>query len=140
MIFKYDIQRIGKKDYIIASRLLNERGNPSGNYEFPRAFIESLIDEDGKLQWTIRENPEYRKTEQAERYLIEHDPVSLTPEEANAKQEREKQKQIQAQYPLTKIIELQDAAIQALARGKELPQKYNVYIAFREGINAKKQR
>ena len=72
--------------------------------------------------------------------IIEIKQREKTPEEIAQKEERDKQKQIQAQYPVEKIIELQDAAIQALARGDGLPQEYQDYTAFREGINAKKQR
>jgi len=61
-----------------------------------------------------------------------------TPEEIEQEKDREKQNKIQAQYSTEKIIELQDAAIRALARGEELPQEYQDYTIFRERINAKK--
>ncbi len=61
-----------------------------------------------------------------------------TPEEIEQKEEREKQEQIRAQYPIEKVVELQDTAIRALADGQvELPQEYQEYIAFREGLYAK---
>ena len=45
----------------------------------------------------------------------------------------------QLQYPLAKIIELQNKAIQALALDKVLPEEYQNYLSFKEGLSGKQK-
>lgn len=87
MIFQYETQRIGTEDYISGSFLVSEEGMPSGNFEFSRGFAEDLFDENFKLQWAIRDNPDWGK-EGAERYIIELKPQVLTVQEIEDKRQQ----------------------------------------------------
>ena len=145
MIFRYQTREVNKKRYIAGSAFVAEKGDPAGEYEFPRAFTKDLVDEDGKLQWTIRENPDYGKPvpegeSPPERYLIEYDPEPLTPEEQAAKEKRAKLAELRAVYAQEKVLELQDAAIGALARGEALPQDYQDYVSFKKSLGAEVKR
>lgn len=83
MIYMYETIMINNKHYINGSRLLREIGVPSQPYEFSKVFKRNLVDKNGKLQWTIRENPNYNsQTDNInDRYLIENDPIPLTSKE-----------------------------------------------------------
>ena len=141
MIFKYDVKKINGLNYIIGSRLIEEFGNPSEEHEFKKPLGKSLLDENDKLQWTIRDNPDYNpETDRIDdRYLIEHNPIPKTPGEIAQEEKQAKKDRLDAGYPQDKILELQDQAIQALAKGKGLPEEYTDYVGFREGIYAGKK-
>jgi len=101
MRYKYEIQVIGQKKYIKAVHLISEKEEPTGEYEFSRALKDNLLDENGKLQWVIRENPNYSpETDHIDnRYLIEYDPISPTAEEIEAEHQRKIERQLQAELP-----------------------------------------
>jgi len=101
MIFKYNTQSIDKKVYIVGSVLKDVEGSPSGEYEFSKGFTETLTNENGKLQWVIRENPNYSpETDHIDnRYLIEYDPISPTAEEIEAEHQRKIERQLQTELP-----------------------------------------
>lgn len=136
MIYKYDIKEINGLQYITGSRLIEEFGYPSEEYEFAMPFGQEQIDENGKYQWTIRDNPDYNsETDHIDdRYLIEHNPELFTLNEIAQKEEKEKKDQLDAEYSQDRILELQDQAIQALAKGEKLPKEYTDYIGFKESI------
>ena len=67
MTYKIDTRKIGGRHYVAASRLVAERQPPEGPLEFPRAFLEDLLDERGKLQWEMIANPDYGKVLSEER-------------------------------------------------------------------------
>ena len=140
MIFKYSVKKIKDKIYITGSRLISESGNPKEDYEFSRAFGKDLIDENGKYQWTIRDNPDHNpETDLADkRYLIENNPEPFTPDEIAQQEEKKKKDQIAAEYPQDRIFEIQDQAIQALAKGEKLPKEYTDYVAFKKNVYAKR--
>ncbi len=88
MIFKYDTCLIDTFTYIVASRLISEKGAPSEEYEFTKPFsVREVADENGKPQWTIRDNPDYNPEVDHidDRYIIENKPVLLTVEEIETK-------------------------------------------------------
>ena len=132
MIFKYIITTINSLNYISGSRLISEKGTPSGNYEFTKPFgsmgdlrVRNLTDENGKLQWTIRDNPDYDpETDHIDdRYLIEHKPILLTADEKETKRAAEAKAKLAAE--LVDLIyankDNPDALAQALCeRAKEI--------------------
>jgi len=91
MIFKYETRLVQEKNYITGSQLVSEKGVPSGKYEFAKPFMRSLLDKNDRLQWTIRDNPDYDpKIDHIDnRYIIEKDPIPFTPEELQAEREAE---------------------------------------------------
>ncbi len=108
MIYKYDVQEINEEFYITGSRLLVEKGAPKDKHEFTTSFTESLLDDNCKFQWTIKDNPKYDPETDAidDRYLIEHKPISLTSEELQVKQEaQDKANYIAAMPDLVKSLE-----------------------------------
>ena len=143
MIYKYDIKEINGLQYIKGSRLISEKGMPSEDNEFTGPFgprnqfeVRNITDENGKYQWTIRDNPDYNpETDYIDdRYFIENNPEPFTPDEIVQQKDKEKKDQLDVEYPQDKILELQDQAIQALARGEKLPNEYADYVAFKESI------
>ena len=86
MIFQY---QVNKQGYILGYYLVSEKGFPAQKYEVTRPKRLELRDENGKPQWTIRDNPEYdSKTDHIDdRYIIEHDPIQPTIEELEAKKQ-----------------------------------------------------
>ncbi len=101
MIFKYSIQLVDTEAYIVGSRLISEDGFPSGEYEFTKTLNQSLLDENDRLQWTIKDNPDYDpKTDHIDdRYLIENKPIPLTAEEIETKRVMEVKAKISAELP-----------------------------------------
>ena len=101
MIFKYYIQLVNTEYYIVGSRLISEDGFPSGEYEFTKTLNQSLLDENDRLQWTIKDNPDYDpKTDHIDdRYLIENKPIPLTAEEIETKRLMEVKAKISAELP-----------------------------------------
>ncbi len=101
MIFKYDVQEITGKFYIIGSRLTSENGNPTKEHEFSQPFVEDFTNENGKLQWTIQSNPDYNPEIDPidDRYLIEHKPIPLTAEEAETKRLMEVKAKLATELP-----------------------------------------
>ncbi len=101
MIFQYDVQEIDEKLYIVGSRLTSENGNPTEEHEFSQPFTEDFADENGKLQWTIRDNPDYNpETDHIDdRYLIENKSIPLTAEEIETKRLMEVKAKISAELP-----------------------------------------
>jgi len=106
MIFRYNVQLIYTKYYITGSQLVSEKGTPSAAYEFTKAFDQPLLSKNERLQWTVRENPDYDpKTDHIDnRYIIERDPILPTNEEL----EVEKQAVIKQKF----IAELPDLILQ----------------------------
>ena len=101
MRYKYEIQVIGQKKYIKAVHLISEKEEPTGEYEFSRALKNNLLDENGKFQWIIRENPDYKPETSHidDRYLIEHDPILPTAEEIEAERRAKIKRQLQTELP-----------------------------------------
>jgi len=64
------------------------------------------------------------------------DPIPPTPEEKIEKEKREKLADLRAAYPQEKVLNLQDAAIRALADGQPLPKEYTDYTDFKASLNA----
>ena len=101
MIFRYDIQNLDGKDYIVGTRLISEKDTPSELYEFSKPFTGDWFDANGKLQWTIRDNPDYNPEIDPidDRYLIENKSIPLTPEEIETKRLMEVKAKISAELP-----------------------------------------
>lgn len=101
MIFKYDVEEINILMYIVGSQLVSERGAPSKDYEFSEAFGKELAGENGRPQWTIRDNPDYDlETDPIDsRYLIENNPIPLKPEEIEAEKQQKIEAEIRARLP-----------------------------------------
>jgi len=99
MIFQYKTKTINGLKYLVESRLISKKGSPSKPLQFSRPFTEDLSDENRKLQWTIRENPNYKpeKDHIDDRYIIEHNPISPTTEELEGKRQQKIRDQFQTE-------------------------------------------
>lgn len=101
MRFRYITKSIQGKTYISGVILIAEYGMPREPYEMSQSFIEDLLSKDGKLQWTIRENPDYDPVADHidSRYIIEHQPLALTSEEKETKRWAAVRRQFAAELP-----------------------------------------
>ena len=115
MIFKYNIRLIAAKNYITGWRLISEDRVPSEEYEFTKPLSELLRDENDRFQWTIQDNPDYDPEVDHidDRYIIGNDPIPLTPEELQAKQEAQGKADYIAVMPdLVKTLETRIAILE----------------------------
>jgi len=101
MVFQYKITIIGNRRYILSSELISETGAPRESFQFTQPFTLELRNEEGKPQWTIRENPDYNpETDHIDhRYIIEYDPLEPTIEEIEAKCREKIKHQLQNGLP-----------------------------------------
>jgi len=101
MIYQYDVQPIGGKQYISAVRLISEKGEIYTENQLTKAPRGDLRGPTGKLQWTIRENPDYDpKTDHIDdRYIIERDPILPTNEELEVEKQAVIKRQLVAELP-----------------------------------------
>jgi len=107
MVFKYLVRTVNDKQYITGFSLKSVKGIPTGLYEFTEEFKQPLLSKEyNKLQWTIRENPDYDpETDHIDnRYIVEYDPIQPTAEELEA------EKQMAIKQKLT--AELSDLILQ----------------------------
>lgn len=84
--------------------------------------------------YEIPREPDFTIGEYLE-YNAETDSIEIKQREKTSKEIT--REEFRTLYPIEKIIELQDAAIQVCGMGKDLPQEYQDYITFKEGIHGR---
>ena len=101
MRVRYDIKTINGKNYIVQSQLISTKEGPKEFYEFTKPFAKNLVNEYGKLQWTIRENPDYdsETDHMDDRYIIEQKPIQPTTEELEKERKAAVKRQLVAELP-----------------------------------------
>ncbi len=128
MTYKYNTIKINNLDYIQSSQYIGDRTPDLSKHEYSEAFIQELIDENGKLQWVIDQNDPMN---------IYEVPQSLKEDEEKIKKDRAKQEEINLLYSHDEELRMLNSAVLALAEGKPLPQEYLDYRKAVDEILAK---
>jgi len=125
MIYLYHTKKLKGGLYVSGSVLKSEFGTPLQPFEFSRPFPDEICDDQGKLQYQIRDNSDYDpKTDHIDdRYIIEHNPIQLTVEELEAERQTAVKRQLIDELPdiILQSKDNPEALVQALCdRAKQI--------------------
>ena len=117
MIFKLDTKKIGGKRYCTGSHLVSEKGIPDYILENDTNVLLEWADENYKYQWEVVANDDFDSEidigKENRPFVLMQNPIVLTEQELQKKEEKIIEKEILSQVSLVNIIE----AIIALKNG-----------------------
>jgi hypothetical protein len=104
MTWKIETVTIGDRQYVSGCHFVAERRGPESDLEMDQAFVESLLDERGKLQWALDANPDFGKelpdgTVDRQRYMIVRAPQPDTSAEVAERERQARKAKIAAALP-----------------------------------------